>query len=83
MNYQKDKLWPMLQKLGVVMKSEEKELVVESLMKRVKQTWILASNALLNVMIFHLPSLVKVQRYHVEKLYEGPLDDIYATAIKL
>ena len=28
MNDQNDKLWPMLHKLGVVMKSEEKELVV-------------------------------------------------------
>lgn len=82
MNDQKDKLWPMLQKLGVVRKSEEKELVAKALMKRVMQTWLPASSALLEMMIFHLPSPSKAQRYRVENLYEGPLDDVYATAIR-
>ncbi|KAL6899126.1 hypothetical protein ACP4OV_005784 [Aristida adscensionis] len=82
MNDQKDKLWPMLQKLGVTMKSDEKELVGKALMKRVMQTWLPASTALLEMMIFHLPSPAKAQRYRVENLYEGPLDDIYATAIR-
>ncbi|KAF3793436.1 Elongation factor 2 [Nymphaea thermarum] len=62
-NDQKDKLWPMLQKLGVTMKAEEKELVGKALMKRVMQTWLPASNALLEMMIFHLPSPSKAQRY--------------------
>ncbi|KAI3904869.1 hypothetical protein MKW92_037588 [Papaver armeniacum] len=35
MNDQKDKLWPMLQKLGVVTKNNEKELIWNPLMKRV------------------------------------------------
>ncbi|KAI3872960.1 hypothetical protein MKW92_016418 [Papaver armeniacum] len=35
MNDQKDKLWPMLQKLGVVTKNNEKELIGNPLMKRV------------------------------------------------
>ncbi|KAJ0964776.1 hypothetical protein J5N97_025914 [Dioscorea zingiberensis] len=82
MNDQKDKLWPMLQKLGVTMKSEEKELAGKALMKRVMQTWFPASNALLEMMIFHLPSPMKAQKYRVENLYEGPLDDIYANAIR-
>ena len=30
------------------------------------------------MMIWHLPSPAKAQRYRVENLYEGPLDDIYA-----
>ena len=82
MNDQKEKLWPMLQKLNVTMKSEEKELTGKPLMKRVMQTWLPASDALLEMMIFHLPSPVKAQRYRVENLYEGPLDDIYANAIR-
>ncbi|KAJ7551842.1 hypothetical protein O6H91_06G031400 [Diphasiastrum complanatum] len=61
MNDQKDKLWPMLQKLN---------------------TWLPASSALLEMMIFHLPSPAKAQRYRVENLYEGPLDDVYANAIR-
>ncbi|CAO2166341.1 unnamed protein product [Urochloa humidicola] len=82
MNDQKDKLWPMLQKLNVTMKSDEKELVGKALMKRVMQTWLPASTALLEMMIFHLPSPAKAQKYRVENLYEGPLDDVYATAIR-
>ncbi|GFZ05768.1 ribosomal protein S5/Elongation factor G/III/V family protein [Actinidia rufa] len=62
MNDQKDKLWPMLQKLGVAMKSEEKDLMGKALMKRVMQTWLPASNALLEMMIFHLPSPSKAQK---------------------
>ncbi|VAH97594.1 unnamed protein product [Triticum turgidum subsp. durum] len=82
MNDQKDKLWPMLKKLGVTMKNDEKDLMGKALMKRVMQTWLPASRALLEMMIFHLPSPSKAQRYRVENLYEGPLDDIYANAIR-
>ncbi|KAL0284936.1 UNVERIFIED_CONTAM: Elongation factor 2 [Sesamum radiatum] len=72
----------MLQKLGVTMKSEEKDLMGKALMKRVMQTWLPASNALLEMMIFHLPSPATAQKYRVENLYEGPLDDAYASAIR-
>ncbi|KAF9615062.1 hypothetical protein IFM89_021633 [Coptis chinensis] len=82
MNDQKDKLWPMLKKLGVTMKPEEKELLGKALMKRVMQTWLPAGPALLEMMIHHLPSPSKAQRYRVENLYEGPLDDKYAEAIR-
>ncbi|KAJ3683581.1 hypothetical protein LUZ60_013808 [Juncus effusus] len=79
---QKDKLWPMLAKLGVSLKSEDKELVGKHLMKRVMQAWLPASDALLEMMIYHLPSPAKAQSYRVENLYEGPLDDKYAEAIR-
>uniref|UniRef100_A0A0E0JIH9 Translation elongation factor EFG/EF2 domain-containing protein n=1 Tax=Oryza punctata TaxID=4537 RepID=A0A0E0JIH9_ORYPU len=82
MNDQKDKLLPMLQKLGVTMKSDEKDLTGKALKKRVMQTWLPASDALLKMMIYHFPSPAKAQRYRVENLYEGPLDDIYASAIR-
>ncbi|KAI3703731.1 hypothetical protein L1987_73925 [Smallanthus sonchifolius] len=81
MNDQKDKFWPMLTKLGVTMKSEE-ELMGKALMKRVMQNWLPAATALLEMMIFHLPSPHTAQRYRVENLYEGPLDDVYANAIR-
>ncbi|KAH9288388.1 hypothetical protein KI387_032505 [Taxus chinensis] len=82
MNNEKDKLWPTLQKLGIVLKNEEKDLVGKALMKRVMQSWLPASNALLEMMIFHLPSPSMAQRYRVGNLYEGPLDDVYARAIR-
>ncbi|KAK9937519.1 hypothetical protein M0R45_014301 [Rubus argutus] len=72
----------MLTKLGITMKSEEKDLMGKALMKRVMQTWLPASTALLEMMIFHLPSPSTAQKYRVENLYEGPLDDQYANAIR-
>lgn len=64
------------------MKNEDKDLVGKALMKWVMQSWLPASSALLEMMIFHLPSPAIAQRYRVENLYEGPLDDIYAKAIR-
>ena len=61
MNDQKDKLWPMLTKLGIQMKTEEKDLMGKALMKRVMQTWLPASSALLEMMIHHLPSPATAQ----------------------
>jgi len=41
-----------------------------------------ASDALLEMLVVHLPSPVKAQRYRVENLYEGPLDDECAEGIR-
>jgi elongation factor 2 len=82
MNDQKDKLWPMMAKLGCSLKGEEKDLMSKALMKRVMQLWLPASSALVEMMICHLPSHATAQKYRVEKLYKGPLDDHYAAAIR-
>ncbi|XP_040378362.1 elongation factor 2-like [Oryza brachyantha] len=78
----KEKLWSMLAKLEVTLRADEKELTDKKLMKRVMQAWLPASDALLEMIIFHLPSPAMAQQYRVETLYEGPLDDPYATAIR-
>nr|GFA40000.1 elongation factor 2 [Tanacetum cinerariifolium] len=52
------------------------------LMKCVMQTWLPAANALLKMMILHLPSTCTAKKYHVENLYEGPSDDVYANVIR-
>ncbi|KAH7863047.1 hypothetical protein Vadar_012634 [Vaccinium darrowii] len=70
MNDQKDKLWPMLHKLSITMESDKKQSMGKALMKRVMETWLPASSALLEMMIFHLPSPSAAQRYRVENLYE-------------
>merc|ERR1711937_814907 len=41
-----------------------------------------AHDALLEMMVLHLPSPAKAQNYRYENLYTGPLDDKYAQAIK-
>mmetsp|Transcript_38624 Transcript_38624/g.74033 ORF Transcript_38624/g.74033 Transcript_38624/m.74033 type:complete len:844 (+) Transcript_38624:80-2611(+) len=77
-----DKLWAMCDKLKIVLKPDDKDLVGKPLMKRVMQTWLPAHVALLEMIIFHLPSPASAQKYRVENLYEGPLDDVYADAIR-
>ena len=76
MNDQKDKVFQNLEKLGVLakLKPEDKELTGKPLMKRVMQTWLPAHEALLEMMIFHLPSPALAQKYRAEVLYEGPSD---------
>ena len=56
-------------------KSEEKQsLKGKELMKCFMKRWIPAADALLELIVNHLPSPVQAQRYRVSNLYEGPLD---------
>merc|ERR1719487_1729178 len=84
MNDNKDKLWPMLEKLGVKakLKPADLDLMGKPLMKRIMQTWLPADVALLEMIIYHLPSPATAQKYRADTLYEGPLDDKYAEAIR-
>lgn len=82
MNYQKVSLWIILHKIGVPSKPEDKELVGKALMKRVMQTRLPVSSVLFYMIVGHLPSVSVAQKYRVDNLYEGPLDDAYATAIR-
>jgi elongation factor 2 len=78
----KDRLWGMLAKMNCELKADEKELVGEALMKRTMQVWLPLASALLEMMIFHLPSLATAQKYRVQNLYQGPSDDQYARTIR-
>jgi len=84
MQDKKQVVFTMLEKLKVLqnLKSEDKELVGKPFMKRVMQTFLPADRALLEMIIFHLPAPAAAQKYRVDTLYEGPLDDVYATAIR-
>jgi len=72
----------MLKSLGIVLKGEEKDLTAKALLKTVMRKFLPASDALLEMLVLHLPSPVKAQRYRVENLYEGPMDDECAKAIR-
>merc|ERR1711966_339297 len=52
------------------------------LMKRTMQIWINAADTLLNMIVSKLPSPRAAQKYRVENLYEGPMDDAAANAIR-
>jgi len=84
MNEDKKLVFNLTDKLQVTpkLKAEDKELTGKPLMKRVMQTWLPAQDALLEMMIWHLPSPHRAQKYRVDNLYEGPLDDVYASAIR-
>ena len=72
---------PLLQKLKIELKGEELELQGKYLMRKVMQKWINASEALLEMIILHLPSPRAAQKYRTLYLYQGPMDDECAKAM--
>merc|ERR1712157_706070 len=72
----------MLKAIGVTLKGDEKELVGKPLLKRVMQKWLPAGDTILEMIVMHLPSPVQAQKYRVDTLYDGPLDDKTASAIR-
>jgi len=82
MNFKKDETAKMLEKLEITLKIEEKELEGKPLLKTVMRKFLPASDALLEMIVIHLPSPVTAQKYRAEMLYEGPSDDECAMGIK-
>ncbi len=82
MEEKKQKTERMLSMVGVELRGDEKDLVGKPLLKRVMQKWLPAAEAVLEMIVVHLPSPPLAQRYRVENLYDGPMDDRLATAIR-
>merc|ERR1719478_1240836 len=72
----------MMGSLGIVLKGDDKALTGKPLMKRTMQVWINAAETLLSMIVSKLPSPRVAQKYRVENLYEGPMDDEAANAIR-
>merc|ERR1719156_414829 len=68
--------------LGITLKGDDKALTGKPLMKRCMQIWINAADTLLSMIVMKLPSPRAAQKYRVENLYEGPMDDEAAAAIR-
>jgi len=79
----KEKLFKFTDKLEITdkMSVEDKNLSGKPLMKRVLQSWIPAHTALLEMIIYHLPSPVMAQKYRCKILYKGPFDDKHENEI--
>jgi len=71
----------MLGAVGVTLTKDDLELRQKQLLKRCMQKWLPAHDALLEMLVQHLPSPRKAQAYRAESLYTGPADDIYSKAI--
>merc|ERR1719197_706137 len=82
MNDDKEKYSKMMETLGVVLKGDDKALTGKPLMKRTMQVWINAADTLLSMLVMRLPSPKEAQKYRTENLYEGPMDDEAALAMK-
>ncbi|CAE7038913.1 unnamed protein product [Symbiodinium sp. CCMP2592] len=82
MNDDKEKYEKMMGTLGITLKGDEKSLTGKPLMKRTMQIWINAADTLLAMIVTKLPSPRAAQKYRVENLYEGPMDDAAANGIR-
>ena len=78
----KKEVWSeMALKLGVKLTSDDMELEGKKIVRKVMQQWINASEALIEMIILHLPSPKVAQKYRTLYLYEGPMDDECAKAM--
>jgi len=78
----RDNKFKMIKRLGVKLNKEEKDLVEKKLLKRTMQKWLPAGDAVLEMIVCKLPSPAEAQAYRTEILYEGPMDDECAVAMK-
>jgi elongation factor 2 len=75
MNFKKEEIPTLLEKLNIKLAPEDREKEGKQLLKVVMRTFLPAADALMEMMILHLPSPVTAQKYRAETLYEGPPDD--------
>lgn len=72
----------LVEKMGIKLDSDEKDLAPKQLLKCVMHKWLPAGDSLLEMICVHLPSPVASQKYRTDMLYEGPMDDEAAIAMK-
>ena len=77
-----DAVTKMLGAVGVVLTKDDLELRQKPLLKRCMQKWLPAHDALLEMLVQHLPSPAQAQKYRASTLYTGPSDDVYCNAIR-
>jgi len=82
MTDQTAKYQKMIKQLGIKLTAEEKGMVGKPLLKTVMRKFLPAGDALLEMIVMHLPSPVKAQKYRVENLYTGDMDDEAAVGIR-
>jgi len=82
MDEQYDAVTKMLNAVGVQLTKDDLQLRQKPLLKRCMQKWLPAHDALLEMLVQHLPSPRQAQKYRAEALYTGPSDDIWCNGIR-
>ncbi|KAG7091692.1 Elongation factor 2 [Marasmius oreades] len=82
MNHKKDAIGPILEKLEIKLAQNERDLEGKALLKVVMRKFLPAGDSLLEMIVINLPSAATAQKYRVETLYEGPMDDESALGIR-
>ena len=77
-----DELLSICGKIDVKLTTEEKEATGKGLLKTIMRKFLPAADALMEMMVIHLPSPITAQKYRMETLYEGPPDDESAVGIR-
>jgi len=77
-----EKIERMIKKLKLNISEDEKHVDKSKLTKMVLQRYLPAGDALLSMIVSHLPSPSEAQKYRVDTLYTGPLDDPSARGIR-
>ncbi|KAF6032980.1 eef-2 [Bugula neritina] len=72
----------LIEKMGVKLTGDDKDLIGKPLMKVAMRKWLPAGDAMLQMITMYLPSPVTSQKYRIEFLYEGPNDDEIAVSMK-
>lgn len=82
MNLKQDAITTILAKLNVKLSEEELGNTGKPLLKIIMRKFLPAGDSLLEMIVINLPSPATAQRYRVETLYEGPMDDESAVGIR-
>ncbi|PVF98759.1 P-loop containing nucleoside triphosphate hydrolase protein [Serendipita vermifera] len=82
LNFNKEATENVIRRLGIDLHPDERDLEGMALLKVVMHKFLPAEEALLEMIVIHLPSPLTAQEYRVQTLYEGPMDDEAAVAIR-
>ena len=75
----------LMEKIGIRLTQEKIDSSVlnkTEIMSNVMKCWLPAGEALLHLVVLHLPSPKQAQMYRIQHLYEGPQDDSVACSMK-
>ena len=83
MNFDQPSITNMLEKLDIKLTQAERDVEgKKALLKVIMRKFLPAGDSLLEMIVINLPSPATAQRYRVETLYEGPMDDESAVGIR-